>query len=70
METLSQWLDLKGAALEKFVGDVCGWKIEGAGKNVQVPKNRENEAKSEVKGERVGVDMFGRVLRRGFEQPA
>lgn len=69
LSTLSEWLDLKTAALEKFVGEVCGWKILDASK-VEIPRNRENEARSEIKGERVGVDMFGRVLRRGFEQPA
>ena len=70
LDTLGQWLNLKGGALEKFVGEVCGWKIRDGGKRVEVPRNRENEARSEVKGERVGVDMFGRVFRRGFEQPA
>lgn len=68
-ESLEQWLDLRSReALEKFVQDVCGWKVEGA--VVRVPTNKENEARSEVKSERVGVDMFGRVIRRGFEQPA
>ncbi|KAJ6092526.1 Eukaryotic translation initiation factor 3 subunit K [Penicillium sp. IBT 16267x] len=68
-ESLEQWLDLRNReALEKFVTDVCGWKVEGT--VVSVPTNKENEARSEVKSERVGVDMFGRVIRRGFEQPA
>ena len=74
LETLGRWLDLdskkQAPALSKFVGEVCGWKITEGGKRVEVPRNRENEARSEVKGERVGVDMFGRVIRRGFEQPA
>lgn len=55
-------------ALEKFVADVCGWKVDGA--LVTVPTNKENEARSEVKSEHVGVEMFGRVIRRGFEQAA
>ena len=68
-DTLEQWLDLRGReALDKFVTDVCGWKVDGS--VVRVPTNKENEARSEVKSERVGVDMFGRVIRRGFEQPA
>lgn len=68
-ESLEQWLDLRNReALEKFVKDVCGWTVEGG--VVRVPTNKENEARSEVKSERVGVDMFGRVIRRGFEQPA
>lgn len=68
-ETLEAWLDVRSRdALEKFVADVCGWKVEGG--VVRVPTNKENEARSEVKSERVGVDMFGRVIRRGFELPA
>ncbi|KAJ5703501.1 hypothetical protein N7493_011890 [Penicillium malachiteum] len=68
-ESLEQWLDLRsGEALEKFVTDVCGWKVDGS--VVRVPTNKENEVRSEVKSERVGVDMFGRVIRRGFEQAA
>lgn len=74
-EVLEKWLDLRGKeALQKFVGDVCGWQVVAAeGGNafvVKVPRNKENEARSEVKSERVGMDMFGRVVRRGFEAPA
>ncbi|KAI1909149.1 hypothetical protein LOZ39_004514 [Ophidiomyces ophidiicola] len=75
-DVLMAWLDVRGAdALEKFVVDVCGWEVErgqgqGQGTLVRVPKNKENEARSEVKGEKVGIEMFGRVLRRGLEQPA
>ncbi|KAF4153445.1 hypothetical protein CNMCM6936_005878 [Aspergillus lentulus] len=60
-------------ALEKFVTEVCSWEVDKSGPNgtvVKVPTNKENEARSEVKSERVGVDMFGRVIRRGFEQAA
>ncbi|KAJ9302934.1 hypothetical protein DTO271G3_308 [Paecilomyces variotii] len=71
IDVLAQWLDLRSReALEKFVADVCGWEVDKAAAIVRVPKNKENEARSEIKGERVGVDMFGRVIRRGFEQPA
>ncbi|KAJ5239594.1 Winged helix-turn-helix transcription repressor DNA-binding [Penicillium chermesinum] len=67
-ESLEQWLDIRGReALEKFVTEVCAWKVDGA--LVQVPANKENEARSEVKSERVGIEQFGRVIRRGFELP-
>ncbi|KAF3896871.1 Eukaryotic translation initiation factor 3 subunit K [Trichophyton interdigitale] len=79
-EMLMDWLDVKGLdTLEKFVVDVCGWEVDKSGasgvndaKNVtvRVPRNKENEARGEVKGEKVGIEMFGRVIRRGFEQPA
>ncbi|GIK01384.1 eukaryotic translation initiation factor 3 subunit K [Aspergillus viridinutans] len=73
-EVLEHWLDLRSReALEKFVTEVCSWEVDKAGPNgtvVKVPTNKENEARSEVKSERVGVDMFGRVIRRGFEQAA
>lgn len=70
-DVLEQWLDVRSReAMEKFVVDVCGWKVDREGNSVLVPANKENEVKSEVKSERVGMDMFGRVVRRGFEQPA
>lgn len=72
-DVLTQWLDVKNRdALERFVVDVCGWEVDKTTGEIviRVPMNRENEARSEIKGERVGVDMFGRVIRRGFEQPA
>ena len=68
LQVLSGWLDLRSDALTKFCQTACGWKISG--QEVEIPANAENEAKSEVKGERVGVDMFGRVFRRGYEAPA
>ncbi|KAL4779573.1 COP9 signalosome [Aspergillus varians] len=73
VEVLEQWLDVRNhESLEKFVTEVCGWEVEKSGPNtiIKVPTNKENEARSEVKSERVGVDMFGRVIRRGFEQAA
>ncbi|KAK2763728.1 hypothetical protein FQN54_009344 [Arachnomyces sp. PD_36] len=70
-DVLASWLDLRGGdGLEKFVVDVCGWVVEDGGKVVKVPINKENEARGEVKGEKVGVEMFGRVVRRGFETAA
>ncbi|OJJ51395.1 hypothetical protein ASPZODRAFT_87696 [Penicilliopsis zonata CBS 506.65] len=71
-EVLEQWLDIRNReTLEKFVADVCSWEVQksGAAITVKVPTNKENEARSEVKSERVGMEMFGRVIRRGFEQP-
>jgi len=65
---LSGWLDLRGDALVKFCQAACGWKASG--QTAEIPANAENEAKSEVKGERVSVEMFGRVFRRGYEAPA
>ncbi|KAL4747312.1 eukaryotic translation initiation factor 3 subunit K [Aspergillus terricola var. indicus] len=72
-EVLEQWLDVRNSeALEKFVTEVCSWEVDKSSSAtiVKVPTNKENEARSEVKSERVGVDMFGRVIRRGFEQAA
>ncbi|OJJ78627.1 CSN8/PSMD8/EIF3K family protein [Aspergillus glaucus CBS 516.65] len=72
-DVLEAWLDLRnGEALEKFVAEVCNWEVEKSGPSVvvKVPTNKENEARSEVKSERVGIEQFGRVLRRGFEQAA
>ena len=65
LAVLSIWLDLRGEQLSKFVQTACGWAVSG--QQVKIPSNAENEAKSEVKGERVGVEQFGRVFRRGFE---
>ena len=68
LSVLSGWLDLRGEALNKFAQTACGWRVNGT--QVDIPANAENEAKSEIKGERVGVDMFSRVFRRGYEAPA
>jgi translation initiation factor 3 subunit K len=68
-DVLMSWLDIRSAEpLEKFVVDVCGWEVEDA--VIRVPRNKDNEARGEIKGEKVGIEMFGRVLRRGYEQPA
>ena len=76
-DLLVQWLYIRGLdALEKFAVDVCGWEVDrSTGSDlrkviVRVPRNKENEARGEVRGEKVGMEMFGRVVRRGFEQPA
>ncbi|RJE16948.1 hypothetical protein PHISCL_10715, partial [Aspergillus sclerotialis] len=53
-DVLEKWLDLRGReAVEKFVGDVCGWEVEKGRGVVRIPRNKENEARSEVKSERV-----------------
>ncbi|PLB40825.1 CSN8/PSMD8/EIF3K family protein [Aspergillus candidus] len=71
IDILEQWLDLRSRdALEKFATEVCSWQVDNAAGVVRVPTNKENEVRSEVKSERVGIDMFGRVIRRGFEQAA
>ncbi|KAK2743233.1 hypothetical protein FQN57_004922 [Myotisia sp. PD_48] len=74
-ELLMGWVDLKSLdELEKFAG-ICEWEVEkGAGSDakntiVRVPINKENEARGEIKGEKVDLEMFGRIIRRGFEQP-
>ncbi|PLB53182.1 eukaryotic translation initiation factor 3 subunit K [Aspergillus steynii IBT 23096] len=72
-DVLEQWLDVPNReALEKFVTEVCSWVVDKSGSStvIKVPTNKENEVRSEVKSERVGIDMFGRVIRRGFEQAA
>lgn len=71
LDMLGQWLDVRSRdSLEKFVKEGFGWSFDGGVGVVWVPANKENETRSEVKSEHVGVEMFGRVLRRGFEQAA
>lgn len=65
---LESWMGLQGAALEKFVREVCGWEMDGS--TVKVPLNKENEAKGTVVRENVKIDQFARVIRRAYEQPA
>ena len=69
-DVLGQWLDVRNReALDKFVVETCGWSVDDNAL-VRIPPNKENETRSEVRSEHVGIEMFGRVLRRGFEQPA
>lgn len=51
---LEEWLDVDGEAFERFVGEVCGWEIDG--EVVRVPLNKENEAKGTVVRENVKFD--------------
>ena len=55
-ERLESWLQLKGKEFEHFIGEVCGWKIEG--KSVVVPLNKENEAKGVIVRENVKFDRM------------
>lgn len=51
---LESWLNIRGEAFERFVKEVCGWKIEGA--EVVIPLNKENEARGTVVRENVKFD--------------
>ena len=68
LSVLSSWPDPRDDSLFKFIQTACGWKVNGI--KVQIPANAKNEARSEVKGERVGAEQFRRVFRRRFEAPA
>jgi len=65
---LESWLNVKGTKFDNFVTEVCGWKIEG--ETVQIPLNKENEARSSVVRENVKFDQFSRMIKRAYEQPA
>lgn len=66
---LEGWLGLEGKdAVEKYVIETCGWKVEGD--KVIVPKNADNEAKKAEIREDVNVDMFARIIRRSWEEAA
>jgi translation initiation factor 3 subunit K len=66
---MQSWLNLSNEAkFKQFVGEVCGWKIEG--EKVVVPLNKENEARSVVQREDVKFNQFARLIKRSYEQPA
>ncbi|KAI9822424.1 MAG: hypothetical protein M1827_000143 [Pycnora praestabilis] len=65
---LEGWLSLQGGEFEKFVGEVCGWAIKDG--MVEVPLNKENEAKGTVVRENVKFDQFSQMIKRAYEQPA
>ncbi|KAF2459523.1 eukaryotic translation initiation factor-like protein 3 subunit K [Lineolata rhizophorae] len=65
---LEGWLNCTGREFERFVSEVCQWKVEG--NVVKVPLNKENEAKGTVVRENVKFDQFARVIKRAYEQPA
>ena len=64
-EVLGGWLNLKGAELERFVVDICGWGFDDsmAGREViSIPVNKENEAKGTVVREEVRFDREFHVV--------
>ena len=63
---LEAWLGLSEDAARKFVTDVCGWTV--AGDVAQIPRNPDNEAKKAEIREDVNAEMFGRVIRRAWEE--
>jgi len=65
---LESWLGMHGEAVDRFVREVCGWEV--VGDVIRVPLNKENEAKGTVVRENVKMEMFSRVVRRAYEQPA
>jgi translation initiation factor 3 subunit K len=67
-EVLESWLGMRGAEVDKFVKEVCGWEMKG--NTVVVPLNKENEAKGTVVRENVKMEQFARVIKRAYEQPA
>ena len=67
-EVLEGWLSLKGQKFDHFVREVCGWSIDGS--SVQIPLNKDNEARGTVVRENVKFEQFGRMIKRAYEQPA
>ncbi|QDS77958.1 hypothetical protein FKW77_001661 [Venturia effusa] len=65
---LEDWLSLKGAELDEFLKNICGWEIKGD--TVVVPPNRDNKAEGTVVRENVKFEQFSRLIRRAYEQPA
>jgi translation initiation factor 3 subunit K len=65
---LEGWLGLNGEAeVAKFVVDNFGFKVAEGG-SIQIPKNPDNEAKKAEIREDVNVEMFGRVIKRSWEE--
>lgn len=51
---LESWLNLSDDAFENFVKNTCGWAVEG--ETVNIPLNKENEARGTVVRENVKFD--------------
>lgn len=51
---LESWLSVKDESFDRFVGEVCGWTVEG--ETVNIPLNKENEARGTVVRENVKFD--------------
>lgn len=54
------WLNLRGREFESFVGEICGWGVDGG--VVRIPVNKENEAKGTVVREEVKFDRKFSIL--------
>ncbi|KAL7270769.1 hypothetical protein RUND412_006519 [Rhizina undulata] len=67
-DVLEGWVNLSGEAFEGFVKNVCGWSLEGD--MVNIPLNKENEAKTTVTRETVKFEQFTRMVKRAYENPA
>ena len=67
-DVLESWLNVSGEKFERFVREVCGWKVDG--QTVKVPENKENSAQGTVVRETVKFEQFGRMVKRAYEQPA
>ena len=67
-DVLEGWLNVKGEKFERFVREICGWKVEG--QMIKVPENKENMAQGTVVRETVKFEQFGRMVKRAYEQPA
>lgn len=65
---LEDWLSLKGAELDEFLQNICGWEIKDD--TIVVPPNRDNKAEGTVVRENVKFEQFSRLIRRAYEQPA
>ncbi|KAI9776782.1 MAG: hypothetical protein M1816_005087 [Peltula sp. TS41687] len=66
--TLQSWLSLEGREFDRFVTEVCDWRLDGG--KVRVPPNKENEARAAVVRETVRFDQFSKLVHRAYEQPA
>lgn len=51
---LEAWLNVKDDSFDHFVKEVCGWTVEG--ETVNIPLNKENEARGTVVRENVKFD--------------
>jgi translation initiation factor 3 subunit K len=59
---LESWLSVKDESFDRFVKEVCGWTVEGD--VVNIPLNKENEARGTVVRENVKFDRKS-LAKRG-----
>jgi len=62
---LEGWLGFNSEEKTKKYAADQGWSVEGG--TVKVPRNPDNEAKKAEIREDVGMEMFGRVIKRSWE---